>query len=104
MHQMRKDRESIMDMAVKAVERAKKYVDENEHHYFKNYKPVGDVVVNESEMLKMSDAANKERCLPNTNDYDSKISIKLFGTAKYPTLHPPAPAHLLKLLLTIVFL
>ncbi len=57
--------------------RAKKYVDENEHHYFKNYKPVGDVVVSESEMLKMSDAANKERCLPNTNDYDSKISIKL---------------------------
>ena len=30
MHQMRKDRESIMDMAVKAVERAKKYVDDVE--------------------------------------------------------------------------
>ena len=34
-------------------------------------------MLSESEMLKMSDAANKERCLPNTNDYDSKISIKL---------------------------
>ncbi|MBL01297.1 MAG: 2-isopropylmalate synthase [Chloroflexi bacterium] len=30
MHQMRKDRESIMDMAVKAVERAKTYVDDVE--------------------------------------------------------------------------
>jgi len=30
MHQMRKDRESIMDMAVKAVERAKEYVDDVE--------------------------------------------------------------------------
>ena len=40
--------------------------------------------------------------VPKTASF-SKISIKLFGTAKYPTLHPPAPAHLLKLLLTIVF-
>ena len=57
--------------------RAKKYVDPNEHHYFKTYKPVGDILVKESEILKMSDGKNKQRCSPNTYDHVSEISVKL---------------------------
>jgi hypothetical protein len=57
--------------------RAKTYLDNEEHHFFKNYRPVGDVIINENEILQSSDSDNKKQCLPNTNNFISNISSKI---------------------------
>lgn len=57
--------------------RAKSYVDKNEHHFFKTYRPVGDIILNESEVLKINDANNDKNCLPNTYEHVSNISKKI---------------------------
>jgi hypothetical protein len=45
--------------------RASKFVDTNEHGYFKEYKPIGDIIIKETERLLQSDIENSSDCTPD---------------------------------------
>ena len=53
--------------------RAKTYTDPDEHHHFKIYKPLGDIIIDESEVSKNGE----NNCLPNTENHIGNISKKI---------------------------
>ncbi len=56
--------------------RPRKYIDKKEHHFFRTYKPVGDIIVSEAELLLSTDSRSKNQCLPVTDDHKSEFFRK----------------------------
>jgi hypothetical protein len=73
--------------------RAKTYVDNDEHHFFKTYKPLGDIIIKEDELVDNNTAESKQNCLPNIENYvkniydqktNNKNTILVSGDIKSP--------------------